>query len=130
MKQGFIILYLSFHPYLSSTPQILCVFIFYYQSSLGGNIVILKSIIRPTETVAIGVLKSTDASKEVEGEELGPDYWEVHVQVPIKLNESLIRSYGLVKTIGQAIGAHVAWLAPFVMQISQVMDASREYLYK
>ncbi|CAL5424324.1 unnamed protein product [Camellia sinensis] len=93
-----------------------------------GDIVVLKSIIRPTETVAIGVLKSTDASKEVEGEELGPDYWEVHVQVPIKPNESLIRSYGLVKTIGQAIGAHVAWPAPFV--ISQVMDASREYLYK
>ncbi|GMP70517.1 hypothetical protein CsSME_00029332 [Camellia sinensis var. sinensis] len=79
-----------------------------------GDIVVLKSIIRPTETVAIGVLKSTDASKEVEGEELGPDYWEVHVQVPIKPNESLIRSYGLVKTIGQAIGAHVAWPAPFV----------------
>ncbi|CAL5336182.1 unnamed protein product [Camellia sinensis] len=59
---------------------------------------------------------------------MGPDYWEVHVQVPIKLNESLIRSYGLVKTVGQAIGAHVAWPAPFV--ISQVMDASREYLYK
>ncbi|XP_028090663.1 uncharacterized protein LOC114290854 [Camellia sinensis] len=93
-----------------------------------GDIAVLKSIIRPTETVAIGVLKSTDASKEVEGEELGPNYWEVYVQVPIKPNESLIRSYGLVKTVGQAIGAHVAWPAPFV--ISQVMDASREYLYK
>ncbi|XP_028074565.1 uncharacterized protein LOC114276929 [Camellia sinensis] len=97
-------------------------------SNQVGDIVVLKSIIRPTETVAIGVLKSTDASKEVEGEELGLDYWEVHVQVPIKPNESLIRSYGLVKTIGQAIGAHVAWPAPFV--ISQVMDTSREYLYK
>ncbi|THF99876.1 hypothetical protein TEA_021106 [Camellia sinensis var. sinensis] len=97
-------------------------------SNQVGDIVVLKSIIRPTETVAIGVLKSTDASKEVEGEELGPEYWEVHVQAPIKPNESLIRSYGLVKIIGQAIGAHVAWPAPFV--ISQVMDASREYLYK
>ncbi|THG10216.1 hypothetical protein TEA_003618 [Camellia sinensis var. sinensis] len=93
-----------------------------------GDVVVLKSIIRPTKTVAIRVLKSTDASKEVEGEKLGPDYWKVHVQVPIKPNESLIRSYGLVKTIGQAIGAHVAWPAPFV--ISQLMDASREYLYK
>ncbi|CAL5396522.1 unnamed protein product [Camellia sinensis] len=36
MKQGFIILCLSFHPYLSSTPQIRCVFIFYDQSSLEG----------------------------------------------------------------------------------------------
>ncbi|XP_028113515.1 uncharacterized protein LOC114311587 [Camellia sinensis] len=79
------------------------------------DIIVLKTIIRPTETVAIGVLKSTNASKEVEGEELGPDYWEVHVQVPIKPSESLIRSYGLVKTIGQAIGAHVAWPAPFVI---------------
>ena len=80
-----------------------------------GDIVALKSIIRPTETIAIGVLKSIDASKEVEGEEVGPEYWEVHVQVPIKPNESLIRSYGLVKTIGQAIGAHVAWPAPCVV---------------
>ena len=80
-----------------------------------GDIVALKSIIRPTETVAIGVLKSTDPSKEVEGEELGLDYWEVYVQVPVKPNESLIRSYGLVKTIGQATGAQVALPAPFVV---------------
>ncbi|XP_028106493.1 uncharacterized protein LOC114305584 [Camellia sinensis] len=88
-----------------------------------GGIVVLKSIIRPTETVAIRVLKSTDPSKEVKGEELRPDYWEVHVQVLIKPNESLIQSYGLVKTIGQVVASP----APFV--ISQVMDASREYLY-
>ncbi|CAL5362242.1 unnamed protein product [Camellia sinensis] len=36
MKKGFIILYLSFHPYLSSTPQIRYVFFFYDQSSLGS----------------------------------------------------------------------------------------------
>ena len=46
-----------------------------------GDIVVLKSIIRLTETVAIGVLKSTDPSKEVEGEEVGLDYWEIYVQV-------------------------------------------------
>ncbi|CAL5349230.1 unnamed protein product [Camellia sinensis] len=93
-----------------------------------GDIVVLKSIIRPIETVAIGILKSRDPSKEVEGEELGPGYWEEHVQVPVKPNESLIRSYGVVKTIRQAIGAHIAWPTPFV--ILQVMDASQEYLYK
>ncbi|CAL5349576.1 unnamed protein product [Camellia sinensis] len=78
------------------------------------DIVVLKSIIRPTETVTIGVLENTDPSTEVEGKELGPDYWEVHVQVPVKPNEGLIQTYGLVKTIGQAIGAHVAWSALFV----------------
>ncbi|CAL5422313.1 unnamed protein product [Camellia sinensis] len=56
-----------------------------------GDIVDLKSIIRLTEIVAIGVLKGTGASKEVKWEELGPDYWEVHVQVPVKPNESLIQ---------------------------------------
>ncbi|XP_028065488.1 uncharacterized protein LOC114268508 [Camellia sinensis] len=86
-------------------------------SNQVGDIVVLKSVIMPTKTVAIGVLKSTDLF----------DYWEIHVQVPVKPNESLIRSYGLIKTIGQAFGAHVAWSAPFV--ISQVMNASREYLY-
>ncbi|XP_028056512.1 uncharacterized protein LOC114260564 [Camellia sinensis] len=95
-----------------------------------GDVVVLKSIIRPTKTVAIGVLKSTNASKEIEGEEMGPGYLEIHVQVPVKPNESLIRSYGLVKIVGQAIGAHVAWPASFMMQILQVMGASREYLYK
>ncbi|CAL5435563.1 unnamed protein product [Camellia sinensis] len=79
------------------------------------DIVVLKSIIRLTETVAIGVLKNTDASEEVKREDLGLDYWEVHVQVPVKPNESLIRSYGLVKKVGQAIGVHVAWFAPFVV---------------
>ncbi|GMP46586.1 hypothetical protein CsSME_00014677 [Camellia sinensis var. sinensis] len=79
-----------------------------------GDIVILKSIIRLTKTVAIGVLKSIDTSEEVEEEELGLDYWEVHVQVPVKPNESLIRSYGLVKTVRQAIGVHVAWSAPII----------------
>ncbi|CAL5437059.1 unnamed protein product [Camellia sinensis] len=42
--------------------------------SKGGDIVILKSIIRPIETVAIRVLKSTDAFEEVEREELGSNY--------------------------------------------------------
>ncbi|XP_028117399.1 uncharacterized protein LOC114315025 [Camellia sinensis] len=87
-----------------------------------GDIIVLKSIIRPTETVAIGVIKSTNPSKEVAGEELGLDYCELYAQMPIKPNENLIRSYGLVKIIGQGIGAHVAWSTPFV--ISQVMDAS------
>ncbi|XP_028119055.1 uncharacterized protein LOC114316572 [Camellia sinensis] len=84
-------------------------------TAMVGDIVVLKSIIRLTKTVVNGILKSTDASKEVEGKHLGPDYWEVHVQVPIKPNESLIQSYGLVKTVGQAIGTHVAWPAPFVV---------------
>ncbi|KAL7202570.1 hypothetical protein ACSBR1_034105 [Camellia fascicularis] len=84
-------------------------------TAMVRDVVVLKSIIRPTKTVAIGIFKSTDASKEVERKQLGPDYWEVHVQVPVKPNESLIQSYGLVKTVRQAIGAHVAWLAPFVV---------------
>ncbi|CAL5357131.1 unnamed protein product [Camellia sinensis] len=58
-----------------------------------GDIVVLKSIIRPTKTIAIGVLKSTDASKKVEVEELGLDYWEVHVQVLVKPNESCQNSW-------------------------------------
>ncbi|KAL7187203.1 hypothetical protein ACSBR1_037305 [Camellia fascicularis] len=130
----FAILYLVNSNVLSSDTGWVSFFLgsLYLRQSLAfflvGDIVVLKSIIRPTKIVTIGVLKSTDPSKEVEGEELEPDYWKVHVQVPIKPNESLIRSYGLVKTIVQAIGANVAWLAPFV--ISQVIDVSQEYLYK
>lgn len=91
--------------------------------------VVLKSIIRPTETIAIEVLKSTDPSKVVYGEELEPDYWEVHVQVPIKPNESFIQSYGLVETIGQAIGAHIAWPAPFVVYFFSYILISLTNLY-
>ncbi|CAL5350590.1 unnamed protein product [Camellia sinensis] len=43
-------------------------------TAMVGDIVVLKSIIRPTKTVANGILKSTDVSKEVEGKQLGPDY--------------------------------------------------------
>ncbi|GMP86643.1 hypothetical protein CsSME_00039346 [Camellia sinensis var. sinensis] len=44
MKQGFIILYLSCHPYLPSTRQIHCVFTFCDQSSLGtGSMLLLRA---------------------------------------------------------------------------------------
>ena len=42
-----------------------------------GDIVVLKNIIRQIETGTIKVLKNTGASKEVEGEELRHDNWEV-----------------------------------------------------
>ncbi|KAK3017168.1 hypothetical protein RJ639_006628 [Escallonia herrerae] len=75
--------------------------------------VCLKSIMNPSETVAKGIIQSIDPSTEVGGEELGPNWCEVSIQVAVKKDERLIRSYGFHKTIYDAYGATVAWPCPY-----------------
>ncbi|KAK3006817.1 hypothetical protein RJ639_016651 [Escallonia herrerae] len=78
------------------------------------DVVCLKSIMNPSETVAKGIIQSIDPSTEVGGEELGPNWCEVSIQVAVKKDERLIRSYGFHKTIYDAYGATVAWPCPYV----------------
>ncbi|KAK2996359.1 hypothetical protein RJ639_026473 [Escallonia herrerae] len=78
------------------------------------DVVCLKSIMNPSETVAKGIIQSIDPSTEVGGEELGPNWCEVSIQVAVKKDECLIRSYGFHKTIYDAYGATVAWPCPYV----------------
>ncbi|KAK3033722.1 hypothetical protein RJ639_034497 [Escallonia herrerae] len=78
------------------------------------DVVCLKSIMNPSETVAKGIIQSIDPSTEVGGEELGPNWCKVSIQVAVKKDERLIRSYGFHKTIYDAYGAIVAWPCPYV----------------
>ncbi|KAK2997497.1 hypothetical protein RJ639_024962 [Escallonia herrerae] len=78
------------------------------------DVVCLKSIMNPLETVAKGIIQSIDPSTEVGGEELGLNWCEVSIQVAVKKDERLIRSYGFHKTIYDAYGATVAWPCPYV----------------
>ncbi|KAK3014652.1 hypothetical protein RJ639_008720 [Escallonia herrerae] len=77
--------------------------------------VCLKSIMSPSETVAKGIIQSVDPSTQVGGgEELGPNWCKVSVQVAVKKDERLIRFYGFYKTIYDAYGATIVWQCPYV----------------
>ncbi|XP_062103208.1 uncharacterized protein LOC133814235 [Humulus lupulus] len=80
-----------------------------------GEVVNLKSVTNDPQTIAIGLVSSKDPSKEVGGKELGDFFFEVIVQVPIQPNEQLIRAYGCFKTIGEVVGAPIAWPTTFVI---------------
>ncbi|KVI06969.1 Transposase, Tnp1/En/Spm-like protein [Cynara cardunculus var. scolymus] len=80
-----------------------------------GDVVHLKSIINSTEIVARGRVKSLDPDELVGGEEIGPNWCEVHVLVAIRRRERLVRPYGLFITIEDAIGATITWPCPFTV---------------
>uniref|UniRef100_A0A803NGI5 Transposase Tnp1/En/Spm-like domain-containing protein n=1 Tax=Cannabis sativa TaxID=3483 RepID=A0A803NGI5_CANSA len=80
-----------------------------------GEMVNLKSVTADPETIAIGLVVSKDSSKEVGGKELGDHYSEVVVQVCINPDEELIRPYGQYKTIGEVVGASIAWPTTFLV---------------
>ncbi|XP_058114262.1 uncharacterized protein LOC131257418 isoform X2 [Magnolia sinica] len=71
--------------------------------------VLLKSIVRPGDTVAKGIILSTDPLTKVGGQKLGVGFWEVSIQVAMVRDEDLIRTHGRYKTIGDAIGTSIAW---------------------
>ncbi|KAF5789333.1 putative transposase, Tnp1/En/Spm [Helianthus annuus] len=79
-----------------------------------GDEVFLKSILNSTEIVARGRVQSLDPNDLVGGTEIGPEWCEVNVQVPIKKYENLVRPYGLFSTIQDCIGAPIAWPYPFI----------------
>ncbi|KAK2967718.1 hypothetical protein RJ640_028449 [Escallonia rubra] len=92
------------------------------------DVVCLKSIMNPSETVAKGIIQSIDPSTEVGGEELGPNWCEVSIQVAVKKDERLIRSYGFHKTIYDAYGATVAWPCPYQQQQQQHQHQHRFFI--
>nr|CAD1842323.1 unnamed protein product [Ananas comosus var. bracteatus] len=80
----------------------------------GGVEVYIKSLRKPHKYVAQGSLLSTNPTTKIGGAELGSQCWEVQINVPIEPNEPLLRSYGSFQTIGDAVGATVAWPFTFV----------------
>lgn len=71
--------------------------------------VYFKSVVNPIEVVGKGRIASMDPSSILGGVELGANWCEIHVLVPIKWDECLMRPYGSFKTVGDAIGAPIAW---------------------
>ncbi|KAI3678092.1 hypothetical protein L6452_37373 [Arctium lappa] len=80
-----------------------------------GDVVHLTSIINSMEIVARGRVRSLDPDELVGGEEIGPNWCQVHVLVAIKKQERLVRPYGLFITVEDAIGATIAWPCPFTL---------------
>ncbi|XP_020082626.1 uncharacterized protein LOC109706239 [Ananas comosus] len=79
-----------------------------------GTEVYLRSLQKPHNHVAQGYLLSKDPTTRVGGFELGPQCWEIQIDVPIVRNEPLLRPYSSYQTIGDAVGATVAWPYTFV----------------
>ncbi|KAF4392087.1 hypothetical protein F8388_004416 [Cannabis sativa] len=84
-------------------------------SSSAYDIPIVESVTADPETIAIDLVVSKDSSKEVGEKELGDHYSEVVVQVCINPDEELIRPYGQCKTIGEVVGASIAWPTTFLV---------------
>ncbi|XP_071907756.1 uncharacterized protein [Coffea arabica] len=74
-----------------------------------GDWVDIFSLFDPTKCLAIGRLQGIDPSKVVGGQPLGPCWCEILVQIVMERNEQLIRPYGLLQTIEDALGAPIAW---------------------
>ncbi|XP_077247471.1 uncharacterized protein LOC143887243 isoform X2 [Tasmannia lanceolata] len=71
--------------------------------------VVLMSIAQHDVEVARGLLKSQDPTTLVAGIRLGEGFSEILLKVPVVKNEPLVRPYGQVITIMDALGASVAW---------------------
>ncbi|MQL77171.1 hypothetical protein Taro_009583 [Colocasia esculenta] len=79
----------------------------------GKAMVYLKSFKKSLVNVALATIESKDPLKKVGGCDLGYEYWEVAMNVTLVHNEPLPRPYAQFKTIGDAIGATIAW--PFTL---------------
>ncbi|MQL71453.1 hypothetical protein Taro_003786 [Colocasia esculenta] len=77
--------------------------------------VYLKSFKKSLVNVALAIIESKDPLKNVGGCDLRCEYWEVAINVALVYNEPLPRPYGQFKTIGDAIGATIAW--PFTLVV-------------
>ena len=70
---------------------------------------VLKSVVDQKTIVANGYLVTLDANGDVGGCHLGSNWCAVHVQVAVNRDEPLMRPYSFFDTIGDAIGAPIAW---------------------
>ncbi|XP_027166331.1 uncharacterized protein LOC113766326 [Coffea eugenioides] len=77
--------------------------------AMEGDWVDIVSLLDPTKYLAIGCLQGIDPSKVVGGQSLGPCWCEILVQIVVERSEQLIRPYGLLQTIEDALGAPIAW---------------------
>ncbi|KAJ0508382.1 putative transposase, Tnp1/En/Spm [Helianthus annuus] len=77
--------------------------------------------------VTVGFLKHTNFINfeyVVGGTEIGPEWCEVNVQVPIKKDpikkdENFVRPYGLFSTIQGCIGASIPWPYLFISVVNE-----------
>ncbi|CAN1133620.1 hypothetical protein LINPERHAP2_LOCUS7778 [Linum perenne] len=82
--------------------------------------VILKSLQSPDVDVAKGSIMSKNSKAVVGDKELGEGFYEIFVEIPIKVNEPLVRPYGSFQTIGDAVGQTIAWPSFFVKKTHTV----------
>ncbi|XP_075481960.1 uncharacterized protein LOC142522439 isoform X3 [Primulina tabacum] len=82
-----------------------------------GCSVSIKSLFDSTKIVAKGVVRSMDPNTEVGRQTLGPNWCEIQVLVVLEREESLIRPYDLLQTVGDTLGGMIAWPYHLVTRI-------------
>ena len=71
--------------------------------------ILMKSLLDQNKVIARGLLMSKNPDMMVGNQELGPHFWEIHVEVPVLSEEPLVRPYANYRTIGDVVGKAVAW---------------------
>ncbi|CAN0906028.1 hypothetical protein LINGRAHAP2_LOCUS23990 [Linum grandiflorum] len=80
--------------------------------------VTLKSLQSDDVDVVKGAIISTNAKRLVGDKELGEGFYEIFIEVPMKMNEPLVRPYESFQTIGDVTRQTiVAWPSFFVSRI-------------
>ncbi|XP_071714811.1 uncharacterized protein [Rutidosis leptorrhynchoides] len=74
----------------------------------------LRSIHKPFDIVARRWVLSLDPKEVVGGKEIGSRYCSVNPQVAIQKDEELVRPYGHMDTIIDALGTPIAWSRNFI----------------
>ncbi|CAN1314226.1 hypothetical protein LINPERPRIM_LOCUS29235, partial [Linum perenne] len=84
--------------------------------------VILKSLRIPDLDVAKGSVMSKHSKTIVGDKELGEGFYEIFVEIPIKVDEPLVRPYGSFQTIGDVVGQSIAWPSFFEFEMKTADD--------
>ncbi|KAL0445814.1 UNVERIFIED_CONTAM: hypothetical protein Slati_1709300 [Sesamum latifolium] len=79
---------------------------FYFSKAARVDLLSFKT---PEEVVAQGRVICKNPNQEVGGFKLGPDFWEVYIEVAVKEQEFLIRPRGHFSTIKEVVGSTIAW---------------------
>jgi hypothetical protein len=74
-----------------------------------GKDVILYAVLRSELPVAKGTVISTNPNTIVGGQPLGNEYCEVVVDVVMKKDAMLPRTYGEMQTMASALNMNIAW---------------------
>ncbi|KAI5007337.1 hypothetical protein ZWY2020_050782 [Hordeum vulgare] len=83
-----------------------------------GTKVFLKSLKNQNMDVALATIMSCDPKFKLDGDEIGNEFWVVHVDMALVKTENLVRSRKDCNTLGNAEKTKIAWPSTFIQKIN------------